>query len=245
MTPFEALLIAAGAFAGGFASGLSGFGFSLLCLSLWLQVLSPQAAVPLAVLSSIASQLLTLPLIWRTIDWRSSLTFILPGLVGIPIGAAMLAQIPQTPFKIALGVFLVGYAGFALMTRARPGTAWGGRVADAAIGLAGGFLGGIAALSGSIMSVWGQVRGWSKEMKRGVFQAFNFSMLAASAVGHAVAGLHGARLVLDLAIALPVALAAAWLGHRVFERMSDRRFDRAILWLLLIAGVSLLVTPGR
>jgi hypothetical protein len=35
------------------------------------------------------------------------------------------------------------------------------------------------------------------------------------------------------------------LGHRAYQRLSARRFDRVVLWLLLAAGVGLLLAPAR
>jgi len=52
-----------------------------------------------------------------------------------------------------------------------------GRTADGAIGFAGGILGrGLAGLSGALPTVWATLRGWGKDERRGVFQAFNLTI---------------------------------------------------------------------
>ena len=51
---------------------------------------------------------------------------------------------------------------------------FGGRLADAAVGFAGGILGGLAGLSGPLPTLWASMRGWSKDQRRGVFQIFNW-----------------------------------------------------------------------
>ncbi|MGI9405082.1 MAG: TSUP family transporter, partial [Hyphomicrobiaceae bacterium] len=66
----EALLVVLGAFAGGFISGLTGFGTGLTALPVWLLVLSPIQAASLVVVCSVVGQLQTLPAIWHKIDWR-------------------------------------------------------------------------------------------------------------------------------------------------------------------------------
>jgi uncharacterized protein len=159
----------------------------------------------------------------------------------------MLGQIDAALFKRCLGVFLAVYAAAMLTIDARSSarwaTAWGGKAADAAIGFAGGILGGLAGLSGSIMVVWAALRGWDKDEKRGIFQAFNFSMLLVSGISHACHGLHTRAVGMAVLVAVPLSLVAANIGHRIYLRLSAQRFDRAVLWLLLCAGVGLLLAP--
>ena len=54
-----------GALAGGFVSGLAGFGTALMALGIWLYVLPPSVAVPLVLICSVVAQTSTLPSIWR------------------------------------------------------------------------------------------------------------------------------------------------------------------------------------
>lgn len=72
MTALEFAILLVGAAFGGFASGLTGFGYSLVALGIWLHFLSPQVAVPLTVLCSTASQVLIMPRTWRSIEWRKA-----------------------------------------------------------------------------------------------------------------------------------------------------------------------------
>jgi uncharacterized protein len=243
MTPAEISILLVGAAFGGFASGLTGFGYSLVALGIWLHVLSPQIAAPLAVLCSTASQALIMPRTWATIEWRKAAAFIMAGLAGVPVGAEFLSIIDAGVFKRVLGSFLVAYAGVMLMLDVRWKATWGGGEADVSIGFAGGILGGLAGLSGSIMVVWAALRGWGKDEKRGIFQAFNFSMLLASGISHAWHGLHTRAVGMAVVVAVPLSLVAANIGHRVYLRLSAQRFDRAVLWLLLFAGVGLLLAP--
>ena len=237
----ELLALVVGACLGGFASGLTGFGYSLVALGIWLHALSPQVAAPLTVLCSVASQLIVMPRTWASIEWRRSLPFIAAGVAGVPVGAALLTVVEPPVLKTTLGVFLVGYAAFMLAVNVAWSTRWGGVKADASVGFLGGILGGAAGLSGSIMVVWAALRGWGKDEKRGIFQAFNFSMLVVSTLAHAWQGLHTRAVGEAVLVAVPLSLVAANLGHRVYVRLSARRFDRIVLWLLLASGVGLLV----
>src|SRR5207245_10333231 len=48
-------LLLVGALAGGFVTGLAGFGTALMALGIWLYVLPPSTAVPLALISSVVA----------------------------------------------------------------------------------------------------------------------------------------------------------------------------------------------
>jgi uncharacterized protein len=243
LTPDIAILML-GACLGGFASGLTGFGYGMVALGIWLHALPPHVAAPLSVLCSVASQLLTLPRVWPTIAWQRAAPFIFAGVAGIPIGAELLGLLDPTLFKRVLGACLAVYAGFLLLVDVRWTTRWGGETADVGIGFFGGILGGLAGLSGSILVVWSTLRGWGKDEKRGIFQAFNFSMLTVSGLTHAWQGLHTPRVGAAVIIAVPLSLVMAALGHQIYQRLSATRFDRIVLWLLLFAGLGLLLGPG-
>ena len=40
---------------------------------------------------------------------------------------------------------------------------------------------------------------------------------------------------------IPAALLGAWFGLRIFKRLSDRQFERAVNLLLIASGVGLIV----
>ncbi len=239
---FAAVMVLAGALVGGFVSGLSGFGTGLAALPLWLVVLPPVLAAPLVVACSVVAQLLTLRAIWHALDWRRVLPFVAGGLAGVPVGAALLATLSVTAFKFFIGIFLIGFSG-AMMTRgALPVVTIGGRFADGVVGLGGGLLGGLAGLSGPLPIVWASLRGWGKDARRAVFQAFNLSILLFALAAQAWAGLVTLELGRLVLIALPGTLLGAWFGRRVYARLDDERFGRIVLWLLLVSGISIVAT---
>ncbi|MBE0615894.1 MAG: sulfite exporter TauE/SafE family protein [Burkholderiales bacterium] len=239
------LLILGGAFTGGFVSGLTGFGTGLTALPFWLAAVTPQFAAPLVMACSLVAQLQTLPAIWHAIDFKRVRPFVLGGLAGVPFGAYLLPYVPVAAFKAGVGLLLIAYCSFLLIGQLRFKLTWGGAIADGMIGLGGGILGGVAGLSGPLPTIWAGLRGWGKDAKRGVFQVFNLSILAFALVSQSVAGLINADWGRLFLLALPGTLAGAWLGRRLYARLSDRRFDNAILILLLISGVSLLRSAFR
>ena len=241
MTPDHALIIAFGAFAGGFVSGLAGFGTALTALGIWLHVLEPTAAATLILICAVIAQVQTIPAIWREIQPARVLPFIIPGLLGVPLGLATLRYANPQSFKLAIGLLLVCFSTTMLYLRARPAIGWGGRPMDAAVGFAGGVLGGLAGLSGPAPTVWAILRGWSKDQKRSVFQSFNLSILATALLGQALTGQITSSIAVPVALALPGTLLGAWLGVRTYRRLSDRNFNDLIMAMLLISGVTLVI----
>ena len=100
-------------------NGLTGFGTALTVLGIWLYAIPPTVAATLVILCSVMSQLQTLPMIWRSIRWEYVLAFVVPGLLGVPIGTYLLPHIDPRLFKIGIGVFLVAYTSYVLMRRAQ------------------------------------------------------------------------------------------------------------------------------
>ena len=240
MTAPDALTITFGALAGGFVSGLAGFGTALTTVGIWLHVLDPVAAATLTLICSVVGQVQTLPSIWREVEPGRVLPFIVPGLLGVPFGVWALNYTDPWAFKLGAGVFLIAFSIFMLGWRGQPSVAWGGRSADAVIGLLGGVLGGMAGLSGALPTVWATLRGWSKTQKRSVFQAFNLSVLAVALLVHVLTGRMSEALIAPLVLALPGTLIGAWCGFAAYRRLSERNFGDLVMGLLMFSGVTLL-----
>jgi uncharacterized protein len=235
-----ALTLALGALGGGFVSGIAGFGVSLVTLGIWLHVLPPVEATTMTLICAVAAQLQTIPAIWSEIEPRRVLPFVLPGLAGVPFGMAMLKYLDPQGFKLGVAALLIVFPGFMLAWRRPPVVSWGGRWADGAIGVAGGFLGGLAGLSGALPTMWATLRGWNKDQKRAIFRSFNLAVLGAALLAHTAAGHVGAHLLPFIALALPGVFVGAWLGTTVYKHLSDRNFTDIIMILLLISGLTLL-----
>jgi uncharacterized membrane protein YfcA len=233
------VLLFFGALAGGFVSGLAGFGTALVALGIWLYVLPPAVAVPLVLICSIVAQTSTLPSFWRSIDFKLVWPFLIGGLAGVPLGTMLIAYADPRIFKLSVGVLLLVFPTALYFNRTPMALRIGGRAADAGIGFAGGILGGLAGLSGPIPILWASVRGWGKDERRGVFQTFNWTVLSAALCLQAGTGLITADVVWLALLALPGTISGAWLGAWTYRVLSDRNFRDVVLGLLFLSGVGL------
>ena len=235
------LIIGAGALVAGFVSGLAGFGTGLVALGFWLHAVEPILAAPLVVICSVVGQLQATATLRRGVRWPRLWPFLVGGLLGVPLGVAVLGSVEVAAFRAGVGVFLVLFAGVMLTLRALPVVAWGGRAADGAVGLLGGIMGGVAGLSGPLPTLWCGLRGWSKEDQRGVYQPYNLGVLGFALGVYAVQGVVTAQ-VLELALALiclPLTILGVWLGLKSYGRLDDHQFRALVLWLLLASGLVL------
>ncbi|MFY3702383.1 sulfite exporter TauE/SafE family protein [Achromobacter dolens] len=237
---YDPLLITGGALAGGLVSGLTGFGTGLTALPIWLLTLPPALASPLVILCSVVSQVQTLPSIWHAIDLRRTAPFVAGGLLGVPVGVAILPHVPPRLFQGGLGLLLMTLCTVLLLNGhyRLPRTS---RLADGLVGLGGGLLGGIAGLSGPLPTLWAGLQGWSKDERRAVFQSFNLSILAVALVSQAASGYLTGEVMSLVWRALPGTLVGAWLGRRLYHRVNVEVFNRIVLLVLLVAGIHMLI----
>jgi hypothetical protein len=235
-------LVIAGALVAGFVNGLSGTGYALVSLGFWLHAMSPLTAAPLVAFCSVCGHLQSLPKIWQGVIWSRLWPFMVGGLIGVPLGTAMLAHVQVGPLKIGVGLLLIFYCSWMAFVRRPPVVLGGGRLADATAGLGGGVLGGMASISGPIPVIWVQLRGWTMLAQRGVNQPYNMSVLAFSLVTAAIAGFLDRTFFVWAAITLPVTLIGAHVGLRLYGRIDDAQFRRLILGLLGLSGLTLIGT---
>jgi hypothetical protein len=231
-------LLFAGAFAGGFVSGLAGFGTALMALGVWLYVLPPAAAVTLTLICSVVSQTATLPSMWRSFDLTLVWPFVIGGLLGVPLGTLLIAHADPGVFKLTIGIFMLMFP-VALYFSAPMAFTIGGKSADAAVGFAGGILGGLAGLSGPLPILWASIRGWGKDERRGVFQTFNWTVLFVALCLQTAAGSVGREMLWLAALALPGTIIGTWLGSRLYHGLDDRNFRDVVLGLLFLSGAIL------
>jgi uncharacterized membrane protein YfcA len=239
MTTIAYALLVLGALAGGFVSGLAGFGTALMALGVWLYVLPPALAVPLVLICSVVAQTSTLPSMWKSFDLSLVWPFIVGGLIGVPVGTMLIAHADPGVFKLTVGVLLLVFPVALYFNRTPMAFRFGGRLADGLVGLGGGILGGLAGLSGPLPILWATVRGWGKDERRGIFQTFNWTVLAAALCLQAATGLVALQVIWLALLAFPATVVGAWIGARVYRGLSDTNFRDLVLGLLFLSGVGL------
>lgn len=240
------LLIFAGALLGGYISGLTGFGTALTALPIWLFVVEPLVAGPVVVVCAVVSNIQTLPSIWKIIPWKRVFPFCLSALLGVPFGTLALAHLDTVSFRLGIGITLVVYSSLMLLRRRLIGQVFvnGNLVSDCVVGFCGGFLGGVAGLSGVLPTLWISLRNWGKDEKRGFFQGFNLVVLLFSMVAMQVSGYFTSDVFSLAAIAIPGTILGAVLGRYTYSRLTTARFDLLVLLVFLFSGIAMIIIWG-
>jgi uncharacterized membrane protein YfcA len=240
----ETLLLSVGALVAATVSGATGFGFALVATALWSQLLEPRVVTTLALVYMLALNLGYLPFFWREIPWRRLAPYAVGGVLGVPLGAWALDVLPASALRPAVGALLLAYSAW-MLARVHPPalvlSPRAGQLGDAGIGLIGGFLGGLAGLSGFLPTLWCALRGGDRKSNRALVQAY---ILLTGVLGIAwVGGLVGidAPVRERLWFGAPFVIAGGALGLFVFSRLDAARFNRLVLWLLALCGAILLV----
>ncbi len=238
----QILIVALGAAAAGFVQGLSGFAFGLVAMSVWAWTLEPVLAGPLIVFGSLVGQLMASGTLLKNIDPPRALPFILGGLLGVPLGVALLRYIDPLNFKTAVGALLTIWCPCMLFAKDLPKIRWGGKWADATIGWLGGVMGGLGGLTGPAPILWTTLRGWERHTQRSVFQSFNLTMHTVTMTAYLASGTIPAAAVPLFAAMLPAMLIPTLVGIKLYHRISDLWFRRTILIVLTLAGAILIAT---
>jgi uncharacterized membrane protein YfcA len=176
----------------------------------------------------------------RALVWRSIAPFIIGGAIGIPIGTMLLTYINPAYLRSGVGVLLVIYGAYGLaQPKLKPVSA--GVAADTGIGFANGMLAGLTGLPGFIITVWCQLRGWTKDVQRAVFQPVMLAAIVMNLVSLGLVGAFTADTMRLYLLGLPAMIAGLWVGFKLYGRLDDATFRKVLLVLLLIAGLGLIV----
>jgi uncharacterized membrane protein YfcA len=225
-------------------SSIAGFAFSALCGALLFHLVdSPVQAVNVMIVCSIAIQLLSVATLWRSIDWRSLPVFLAGGVLGVPAGVYLLLHLQTGLYRDIIGGMLIVYGGY-LLLRCPIRTLSTGPLWDACAGFLGGLTGGLAGFPGAFVTIWCGLKGWSKERRRGVYQPFILGMQPVTLIAIYImrpSPATTAQTDIGMLAFVPAAILGAWLGLRIFKRLTDQQFELAINALLIASGIGLIL----
>jgi len=240
MTSDVLIFLLAGAVAGGFVNGLAGTGTALFTLGFWLQAIPPLEAVAMVLVISILSGIQGMVLVWKTIQWRRVLRFLLPALIAMPIGFYLLDKIDARALKLIVAGLLITYGAFFSFRKNLPLISKPTYILDAIVGFSGGILGALGGLSGAIPTMWCALRTWTKTEQRSLLQPFNMVVLNVAAILLFFKEAYTAPVISNLIFAVPTALVSSLIGIAVFKRLNDNQFRRLLIALMLFSGLILL-----
>ncbi len=231
------------AFLGGFASGLAGFAMGFVVSGIWLHVITPIQTTTLIAGYGLWTQGYGVWKLRHSLNWRNLAPFIIGGTIGVPIGTMVLTYVDPAYLRSGVGLLLVVYGIYGLSQPAfKPLQATA--AADGGIGFLNGLLCGLTGLPGFVITVWCQLRGWTKDVQRAVFQPVMLAAIVMTTISLSVSGAITAEIVKLYLLGLPALLAGLWLGFKLYGKLDDAAFRKLLLLLLLIAGLALIAAQA-
>ncbi len=224
-----------------FIRGISGFGSGLVAVPLLALKLPLTFVVPLILLTDFSASLVLGGLNFKQLAWPEIRRLLPPGLLGVAAGTVLLVSLPKTPMLIGLGSFVILFAvrNFLLSGRApKPIATWWAWPA----GLTGGTVGALFGTGGPPYVIYLSHRLTDKGQLRATFSGLFFMEGLARIASFTLSGLLlDVRLASAYLGAMPVAMAALWLGSHVHTRLSNAQMMKLISLILLGSGVSLYI----
>ncbi|NVO13258.1 MAG: sulfite exporter TauE/SafE family protein [Rhodoplanes sp.] len=220
--------------------GIAGFGTALIAAPVLAHSMPVSAIVPTLALLDCAAAIVNGVRIGDKVA-RDELFTLVPLMVaGSLVGAWLLLIVPPRPMMLALGVFVVLYAVYALL--APPPR---GRLARPWVLPFGGIGGIVSAMFGSggfIYAIYLGRRLDDKDAIRATQSALIGLSTFTRAVIFAFAGVYSdGRLVVLALLLVPGMLLGTWAGHHVTLRLSREQFLRILYVVLIGSGITLVI----
>ena len=226
---------------GGLTSGIAGFAMGIVVSGMWLHIITPVQTTTLIVGYGLLTQGYAIWKLRHVLSWRKVAPFIIGGAFGVPIGTALLAHYSNPAYlRPGFGLLLVLYVIYGLARPAFKPLAYG-LPADLGVGVLNGVIGGLTGLTGITVTIWCQLRGWSRDQQRAVFQPVNLAVIVMTAASLGVSGIVTADTVKLYLLGLPLMLVGLWSGFKLYGKLDEGAFRKVILVLLLVSGMALSV----
>jgi uncharacterized membrane protein YfcA len=222
-------------------SSVAGFAFAALAgIGLAFVAPEPVRVVHTIVLCSIATQLYAVWQLRAQIRVRAMAPMLLSGALTVPLGTWFLLHVNATTYRLGLGAFLIAYGAFSILHAAER-TVRVTPLRDAVAAALAGFVGGLTAFPGALMTIWCALRGIDKTSQRAIYQPFILTMQIVTAASLHVLGRAQIGAQHDLQF-VAFAIAGAAIGFAWFRRLSAAQFRVALNVLLIVSGVGLFIT---
>ncbi|HXG86729.1 MAG TPA: sulfite exporter TauE/SafE family protein [Vicinamibacterales bacterium] len=243
-------VLAAGAAVAGLVQGISGFAFAMVAMAIWVWTINPELAAVMAVFGGLTGQIISVIRVRR--GWHLSILwpFVGGSAIGIPLGTRLLPLLDANRFKLVLGSLLVVCCSAMLATArlprvTRPRVTTGGRVADGGVGVLGGMMAPLSGFSGLAPALWCTLRGYSKDEHRAVLQNFNLIVLGATFASLLWTGRAHAGMATQMAVVAGSLVVPSIWGSKIYIGLSPAAFRNGVLWLLVLAGVTMIAAALR
>jgi uncharacterized membrane protein YfcA len=237
----EIAALTAAAFAGSVIFGITGFGAALVTVPFATHFVPLPFALALFVLMDLANAFrigFENPKNAVRSEWTRMIPTILAGTVA---GVTLLVNLPRNAATLALGVFVLLFAVYSLARN--PAVH---RVVSARWAYVAGFTGGVTSTifgaGGPPYAMYLSQRGLSKEQFRATLGLATLTSISIRTVAFLATGiLLDPKVWIYAVFVVPAGLAGIWAASHLFRRISREILMRAVAFMLLASGASLIL----
>lgn len=220
--------------------GIAGFGTALIAAPVLAQVMPVSMLVPLLALLDCMAAIVNGVTLSDKIQKREMVWLVPLMVAGSLVGAWLLFAVPPKPMMLALGIFVVGYALYALFTpAARVGLK---QIFVVPFGLIGGIFSAMFGSGGFIYAMFLSRRLDDKDAMRATQSALIALATFTRVVIFALAGIYtDLRLPVLALMLVPAMLFGLYLGHHITLRLTREQFLRVLHLVLIATGTALVL----
>jgi len=232
----EFAFAAAAIFVASFVQGLTGFGSGIIALTLLAMMWEIQFVVAITAVFSIFICLYLAWRLWEHIRFSEILPLLAGAAIGVPLGVMALTRLDPRIIKGCLGVFLMAYAAWSLLSKEqeRPPIS---KTWAFPSGMGAGLLSGAFNTGGPPVVLYGNERQWSPNAFRGNIQGFFAPCAALTLTLYALNGvITRDTLAWNLKL-FPFLIVGMVIGDRLAAGVQPGPFRKILLLSLLAVGV--------
>ncbi len=220
--------------------GITGFGSALISVPLLAFILPLTIIVPLIVLLDFIAAASHGLRHWRSVRWPLILPLLPFTLMGVGSALYLLKSIDVSLLRQALGGFIISYALYSLFSPELRKIKHSLLLAIPA-GSFGGLIGTLFGTGGPFYVIYLQLQGVDKSTFRATIASIFLIDGGLRLSGFISAGFYSHNTLILMLTALPVMLAALYLGGHIHTSLSTDTFRRGIALLLIGSGIGLLL----
>jgi uncharacterized membrane protein YfcA len=241
MTLFGWAGLAGTTFAAALLQAVSGFGFAVLAVPLYLLFVDPAQAVQLAIILSTALSFAVVPGLRRTVAPLLLMRLTFGSLIGLPIGLFSFRYADPLLVRLGVGTTILAFAVLMATLRRRGGQPWAPfartRTRDLAAGAVAGVATALVGMAGPPVLIYLLLAGTAVQTVRATLLAFFALSYGATVASHAATiGIPGPTLV-AAGILAPIALLGGLVGRPIGDRIGTDGFAILAIALLTVAGL--------
>jgi uncharacterized protein len=237
----EALLLVVAALVVGYSKTSIG-GLASISIAIFANVMPARESTAAILLLLITGDVVAVWHYRQHADWALLRRLVPSVLPGLALGAAFLAVVDDTVLRRSIGVLLLVLAALQLVLQWRsPDTSVVARSRPAALGtgLAAGFTTMTANAAGAVMTLYLVARGVEKRRFLGTGALFFFGVNLCKIPFSAGLGLFTAGTLQRTVLLVPFVLLGTWAGLHTARRLSQARFDQAVLAATVVSAIAL------